>query len=259
MRDQNQTLGRGEVHFAPFKPGTIIPDGYRYFGDTGEFNLAVKSEDKPYYSMERGVKRKTKSATVQTDQSGTFTCTDINLDNVAFFFLGSMATITQVAAPAQTETLAAIKLGRSYQLGVTEATPIGVRKLTLNTVETGVGPTPLVEDTDYTFDAERGIITFLDDAANVADDADVDLDYDVGATSYDRAITGEQQVEGALMFLAYNAEGENIDYRMLYVRLSPNGDLSLKGEDWMNMPFTVEILKPANGEAIYANGQPYTA
>lgn len=256
MPEQNQTLGRGEVHFALFKPSTTTPDGYRYLGDTGEFNLSVNSEDKPYYSMERGVKRKTKSATVQSEQAGTFTCTDINLDNLALFFLGTKATVTQAAAATQTETLAAIKLGHSYQLGVTPSTPIGVRKVTLTSVM--VAAVALVSGVDYTFDSERGIITFLVGATKIANGASATVNFDIGATSYDRTITGDKQVDGAMTFLAYNAEGADIDYRMLHVRLSPNGDLPLKGEDWMNISFNVEILKPAAGEAIYANGQPYT-
>lgn len=255
-RNQNQTLGRGEVHFAKFKPGTLTPEGYRYFGDTGEFNLAVASEQLPYYSMERGAKRKTKSVTTQTDQSGTFTCTDINLDNLGVFFLGESATVAQAAIGSVEETIEGVQLGYSYQLGVTDDTPIGARAVTITTAM--VDATALVAGTDYELDSERGLITFLTGAENVTEGDDVALDFALAATSYDRMVSGNQQIEGALRFDAYNAEGDNIDYRMLHVRISPNGDLPLKGEDWMSMPFNVEILAPAGREAIYANGQPYT-
>lgn len=254
---QNQTLGRGEVHFALFKPGTLTPDGYRYLGNTPEFNLSVQSETLPHYSMDRGTKIKDKSVTLQTDFSATFTCDNIDLDNLALFFMGEKATVSQSSATGETETLEGVKLGHTYQIGVTDSVPLGVRSVTLNSAE--VGATALVAGTDYTLDAARGTITFLEGSTNVSNGDDVALDYDLAAISYDRTISGNQQIEGSIMYLAYNAEGEDYDYRMLHVRISPNGDLALKGDDWMSTPFNVEIIKPAGQEAIYLNGQPYTA
>lgn len=256
MATQNQTLGRGEIHFALFKPGTETPDGYRYLGNTPEFNLNVATEQLPHYSMDRGTKVKTKSATLQTDHNGTFTCDDISLENLALFFLGSAATIAQASASNVTETLIGVKQGHSYQIGESDATPMGVRSVTINTAE--VGGTSAVAGTDYTIDAERGVITIVEGSTVITEGSDLDLDFDLAAVSYDRTISGNQPIEGAIRFDAYNAEGEDIDYRMAYVRISPNGDLPLKGDDWMSTPFNVEVIKLPNREAIYANGQPYT-
>lgn len=255
--DQNQTLGRGEVHFAKFKPGTQIPDGYRYLGNTPEFNLSVQSEQLAHYSMDRGQKTKDKSVTLQTDHTGTFTCDNISLDNLALFFMGSKETVAQASAANVTETLEGITQGLSYQIGVTDASPLGSRKVTINTI--AVGATPLVAGTDYTLDSDRGVITFIEGGTVAIDGSDVDLDVALAATSYDRVISGKDQIEGSIMYLAYNAEGDDLDYRMLHVRIAPNGDLPLKGDDWMSTPFTVEILTPVGKEAIYLNGQPYTA
>lgn len=257
MANQNQTLGRGEIHFAAFKPGTLVPDGFRYLGNTPEFNLSVTSESLAHYSMDRGTKIKDKSVNLQTDFAGTFTCDDISLENLALFFLGAAGTVTQASATGETETIEDIKQGRSYQIGESDALPMGVRQVSITAA--AVGATPLVVGTDYTLDAARGIITFLEGSTVAVDGADVELTYNLAAVSYDRTISGNSQIEGALMFLAFNAEGEDIDYRMAHVRISPNGDLPLKGDDWMATPFSVEIIKPANREAIYANGQPYTA
>lgn len=256
MAEQNQTLGRGEIHFAPFKAGTLTPDGYRYLGNTPEFNLNVTSESLAHYSMDRGTRIKDKSVNMQTDFAGTFTCDDISLENLALFFLGSAGTVSQAAATAEVETFTDIKAGRSYQIGESDALPMGVRQVTITAAT--VGANPLVAGTDYTLDGPRGIITFLEGSAIAIDGADVEVTYDLAAVSYDRTISGNAQIEGALMFLAFNAEGDDIDYRMAHVRISPNGDLPLKGDDWMMTPFSVEIIKSPNREAIYANGQPYT-
>lgn len=255
---ENQTLGRGEIHFATFKPGTCIPDGFRYLGNTPEFNLSVNTETLPHYKMDRGTKIKDKSVTLQTDHAGTFTCDNIDLENLALFFQGESSTIAQGAAVGLIETLEGITLGRSYQIGESDALPMGAKSVTVTAAADGTDATALVEGTDYTVDSARGVITFLEGAANITTGEDCDLTYDLAAVSYDRTISGNDQIEGAIRYLAYNAEGDDIDYRMAHVRVSPNGDLALKGDDWMTTPFNVEILKPTGREAIYMNGQPYT-
>lgn len=254
--EQNQTLGRGEVHFSLFKPGTKIPAGFRYFGDTSEFNLNVQSESLPYFSMERGKKVKTKSADLQTEMASTFACTNISLPNIALWFLGSSATITQAAVASVDETLTDVMQGHSYQLGESDDQPMGVRNVTITTAV--VGATPAVAGTDYELDAVRGVITILEGSAVITEGSDLVLDYAVAASTYDRAISGSDIIEGAIRFDAYNAEGDDIDYRMGWVKISPNGDLPLKGDDWMSLTWNVEILKLPNREMIYANGQPYT-
>lgn len=254
--EQNQTLGRGEVHFALFKPGTKTPDGYRYLGNTPEFNLSVQSENLAHYSMDRGTKVKDKSVTLQTDFSGTFTCDNIDLDNLALFFQGEKTTVSQTSATGSTETITGIKQGHTYQIGVSDATPLGARSVSITAAT--VGATPLVADTDYVLDAARGLITFVEGSTVATEGSDVDLTFNLAAISYDRTISGNDQIEGSIMYLAYNAEGADLDYRMLHVRISPNGDLPLKGDDWMSTPFNVEIIKPVGKEAIYLNGQPYT-
>jgi len=254
-KEQNQTLGRGELHFAPFKPGTKIPDGFRYFGDSDAVSLNVSSETSDYYSSERGTKVKTRSATLQTDYAGSFGLTNIDFENLAIFFLGSASTVTQASATGIQETFDAVKAGRSYQIGESDATPTGARQVTITAAT--VGATPLVLNTDYTLDAPRGLVTFLDTSTVVTDGADVAITYSLAAVSYERTVSGASQIEGALRYDAYNAEGQNIDYRMAWVKISPNGDLPLKGDDWMSMSFSLEINKFGNREAIYANGQPF--
>ena len=42
---QDYVLGKGEVWFAPFVPGTQTPRGYRWIGNTTEFNMTFESEN----------------------------------------------------------------------------------------------------------------------------------------------------------------------------------------------------------------------
>ena len=44
---------------------------------------------------------------------------------------------------------------------------------------------------------------------------------------------------------------------MPYVKISPNGDYALKGDEWQQIPFNIEILKKTGFEALYSDGRAY--
>lgn len=255
MASENYTLGKGELHFSRFKSGTRVPEGFRYLGITPEFNLTIETEYLDLFNSDHGIREKVRSVPVETTRQGSLTCVDIDKDNLAYFFFGSKATVSQTALTGQTETFTDVVVGHSYQVGLSAATPTGVKSLTNVVVK--VGATTHTLNTDYTLNAELGIVTIIDGGAiNTGDD--VIVEYDREAKSFDQVISGTEPIEGALRYIADNPEGENIDYYMAYVKLSPNGDFSLKTEEWQTLPFNVEILKLTDREAIYMDGRPYT-
>ncbi len=67
--------------------------------------------------------------------------------------------------------------------------------------------------------------------------------YDTTVASYDRVISGGTAIEGTLRFIADNPTGDNIDYFFPWVKITPNGDMALKGDTWQVLPFNVEVLK----------------
>jgi hypothetical protein len=249
----NQTLGRGEVWFSRFKPGTQTPEGLRYLGNTPEFGLTIDTSFLDHFSSDRGIREKDKSIPLETTRSGSLTCDDIQLDNLAYFFFGSKAILAQTSATAVTETFNAIA-GRMYQIGQTNSTPVGVRQVTVASVAKGATTFAAIDD--YIVDAARGTILFVEGGAIKTGD-DVVVTYGRAAVSRNQVISGSTAVDGALLFVSYNPEGERNDFRMPYVKLSPNGDFNLKGDDWQTIPFTIEILRATNREAIYIDGQPY--
>jgi hypothetical protein len=56
-------------------------------------------------------------------------------------------------------------------------------------------------------------------------------------------IAQNEIIEGRMIFISDNAAGENRDYIWPYVRVRPDGDLALKGDDWQAMTFNGEVLK----------------
>lgn len=250
----NYTLGRGEIHFAQFKPNTQTPAGERYFGNTPELSYTAEQENLDHYSSDRGVRVKDQSVLLQLDYSGVLTTDHISPENLAIFFLGESMVTTVAAATAQTDTFEDVEVGYSYQLGTTDLTPAGARLVSNVVVEKGAAT--LVAGTDYVLDAELGRITVLEGGAIVNGD-DIEVTFDIGAHSRDRIISRSNTIEGALRFIARNPAGKNIDYFMPWVKITPNGDFQIKADEWQTLPFTLEILKKGSLEAIYMDGRPY--
>lgn len=265
---QNYTLGRGELHFARFKPGTRIPGGERYIGNSPEFNATIETESLDHYNSDRGIREKDESITLQANRTGSFITDNVNPANIALFFLGSSSIITGTEQEVTDEGIADIEPGLTYQLGLTATNPVGVRGLTPHT--TGATPANIIVknasgdtfteglDGDYLIDMELGRLT-INPEGNIPAGSAILVSYKVGAGSFERVISGNQPVEGALRYISHNPAGKQFDWYMPWVKLAPNGDYALKGDEWQQIPFTVEILKLAGKEAIYIDGRPMAA
>lgn len=375
---KNYTLGRGRVFFSRFLPGTQVPEGFLYIGNTPEFNLTIESEDLPHYSSDEGIREKDDGVTLEVTRTGTMITDNINPENVALFFFGENVLIATAATSGITVTQANVIPGRHYMVGATPANPMGYRGIdpanfdvvqaggvkatgsitlsnagsdgdtitigsrtyTLKTaapsaadeikiggsaaatasniaaaINAGVGSGTLYGagttantdvsaalagatvnltalasgtggnsialsksgtgiavsgstlsggsatgvtydvDVDYTLDADTGRLTILEGGAINAGD-DLDITFATLANTQEAVISGTSAVEGALQYIANNPKGKNFDYMMGYVNIRPNGDYSLKGDEWQQIPFTIDILKPRAAAAILMNGRP---
>lgn len=142
-----------------------------------------------------------------------------------------------------------IQRGRWFQLGQTADTPQGVRH---------VGSLSLsgVSDDSIIVEEDTGRFYVNTDADDVVDGQTVTATYGISARLEEIVIAKGETIEGELTFLANNAAGANKDYHWPYVKLTPDGDLPLKGDDWQTMTFSVEILKrDAVTERQYITGR----
>lgn len=251
---KNLTLGRGELHFARYKPGTFIPRGERYLGNSPEFSATIDSENLDHMDSDHGINEKDESITLSTNRSGSFTTDNIDPENVALFFFGEKMIFAVAGATVTAEALPDVELGLTYQLGMSVTNPTGARMISAVAVKKGA--TTYTEGTDYKVDLNMARLTILE-GGTIVDGDDLTVDYTVAAHNRTRVISGTTAVAGALRYIAFNPAGPNQDWYMPYVKLSPNGDYNLKGDDWQVIPFTLEILKKEGYEAIYIDGRPY--
>lgn len=259
--DKNYTLGRGELYFAPFIPGTTTPAGpQEYFGNTPEINLTSESEMLDHFDSDHGIRTKDDSVQLELNRTGTFITDHISPKNLAKWFAGTHEIVTQASALAQTFTIVGAFLGGRYQIGATAGNPSGYRGLANVSAIMVTGAVPLVLGTDYTIDVDTGGFVLLDTGIIVPNDGteDVTITYDRTATSYNRIKSGSTgSLDGQLFYKSFNPRGAKFDYLFPKVTLSPDGDMALKGDDWQQLGFSFEALKlDDETEVVYTNGRP---
>lgn len=139
--------------------------------------------------------------------------------------------------------------GRWHQLGQGGDTPQGVRN---------VGSLTLAGLDEDQFVVEESTGRFyVNSDAPVVDGTVVAAKYGVAATIETVVIARGEVVEGDMTFIANNAAGENKDYYWPYVKLTPDGDMPLKGDDWQAITFNIEVLKrDAVTERQYITARP---
>ena len=267
--ENNYTLGRGELYFARKDPVTGAMGGERYLGNTPSANLTAEEEKLEHFSSDRGIRVKDKVVTLQVNYTGTLEVDNIDYENVALFFLGETENLTIAQTTVASEqvgvTGVGVEKGMFYQLGMTAGNPAGAKGIIFpgaagTAFALRKGGTALTSGVDFVVNAELGRIEILEDSENVEDGDILTATYTIAGSTRRRVISGSTAVSGSLRYVAYNPEGEQIDYFMPSVTLSPNGDFALKSDEWQVIPFNIDVTKrDADTAAIYGEGRAVTA
>lgn len=263
---KNYTLGRGRLYFDRFTPSQVAAgitaatrgEGERYFGNTPEFNMTASEETLDHFDSEQGVRVKDDSVSLQLDRTGSFTTDNISAENLALYFLSDGATtVTQVSATGSTFDVPAASPGLFYQIGATTSLPAGVRKISNVSVRKGAGFSTVVAAAgNYEIDEALGRIYVLPGSTDIPAGTDIRVTFDLAAGTRQQIVSKSNSIYGSLRFVADNPKGTNRDYFFPYVKLSPDGDYNLKGDDWQAMTFAFEALRKAsNIETLYVDGR----
>lgn len=129
------------------------------------------------------------------------------------------------------------------------------------TLTGGTNGTVLVEDTHYTMNFDTGFLSFINPSpgSTVNGTADIVVNYGIRASTRTVVLSGNSHVEGALRFETRNARGKDSVIYMPLVKISPNGDYNLKGDEWQQIPMSVKVLRKEGSSAIYRDGIPVYA
>ena len=269
---KNYTLGRGKLFFDRFAPSVVAAGitaatrgiGELYFGNTPELSQSSDEETLDHFDSDAGIRTKDDSVSLQLNRTGSFTCDNISAANLALLFLSDgVGTVTQVSATASTYVILGARPGFFYQIGASESLPAGVRDISNVAVGKGVAPgyaTSVLAADNWQVEEATGRIYILPGSTDIPDAAgagtDIQVTFDLAATVREQIISKSTSIYGALRFIADNPKGKNRDYYWPYVKLAPDGDFNLKGDDWMSMGFTFEQLKKgSNIEALYIDGR----
>ena len=246
---KDYVVGKGRVFFDPFAPGTKTKTMERYLGNTPELSTTSDEQTLDHFDADSGLNVKDESVTIEKTVTGQLVTDHISPENIAMFFGGEIVKSTVTPATALTETHAA-KLGRWLQLGVTPLVPTGAREITNFSVK--IGAATVTPTGNYEVDLELARVYIEPDAPGIdAEDALI-FTYDTTAVVREQIIGAGTEVRGALRFISANPVGPQTDFYWPYVKLSANGDFALKSDEWMQIPFSFEVLKlDATTERVY--------
>lgn len=239
----NQVLGSGRILFDRFADGSKTPTGrFRYFGNSTAFSLNQSQETLDHYDADNGIKQKDLSVQLSADTGGTITLDDISAENLAMWFLGDVEQKTVVEATAQTKSVADVQRGEMIVLGITGALQAGAGDITVTSVVAN-GTDTITAPGNWDVDLDAGIVTIAPDAVDIEDGDELVVTYTQNATTTAYIISKNRSIYGQLFFHSKNGVGKKRDGLFPYVKISPDGDYNLKGDDWQTMTFSVEVLK----------------
>lgn len=248
-------IPRGRVYFDRFDANGL-PTGEIPLGNCPGFTFTAETEKAEHFSSESGLAEKDAALIVRVNRTGSLTCDNFSLANLALFVSGESETQTQASGAVENEAHT-VTPGRIYQLGVSNDAPAGVRHITSVVVTNTAGTTTYVAGTDYNVDLDLGRLQII--GSTITPGQVVHVDYTKTAKSWTRVKSGATaEVSGALRVIADNASGTNRDWFMPKVTLTPSGEIPViqEGTDFTTMEFGVEVLKAANREALYIDGRP---
>lgn len=256
IASHNLTIPRGKGFFAKYLPGTQTPGPFRELGNCPTFTLTRAATTLPHYSSQSGLKFLDEDLAIDATMTGAVTTDDIKSENVAYWFMGDVDTVSITAQTALVETHLLVKAGDSFQLGRSDSNPAGNRKVTSVVVTDGAtsSPATLVLGTDYEVDLTLGLLTALVDNAKIV------ITYNTLVSSREQIAAGYVQVEGELKFISDNPHGAQADITIPRARLVPNGDIPLVDSPdspaWQTLGLNISVLKKGNLALAYRDGRP---
>ena len=247
-------LGGGKVFMAELAAGGL-PKTMRKVGNTPEFTVTVNTESYEHNSTQDGAPAQDLSVIIDSGASIGFSLENFSAENLALFLLGLASDYTNPGIAGFTDQVIVadgdIEVTGYYQIRTTAGLPVfGITSTNAIAVSTTAGsPVLLTKDTDYTVDANSGIIHLLDTsvidtAIAAAEGLKCTLTADGAATTVDLVTLLEDiEKDVALLFEGINAADSNkrTYYHFHKISLAANGDANLISAEAGTLPMTGQV------------------
>lgn len=241
LREEDQlVLGRGEVYFDRFLPGTRIGTGERYIGNTPAFQVARTIERVGRARSYRGRKVETPGHVISESHKVNFTTDNISMENVAEWYGDENSASSVIAPIGLIDETFLMRRGRYYQLGST-IEPSGVRGVENVTLIRGTVEIPMAGN--YEVDRAEGRIYLLPAALNILDNTQISVRFEYRRQRRLKVVSQPNEIHGALRFRSLNPYGPRKHLFMPFVRLMPRGSIDLKGDEYQQMMFEATAMR----------------
>lgn len=215
----------GKMYIKEYSALGVLPPAWTYLGETHNVNHTAESEDVEILNTESCTQSVGSTSTKSSKLTIDFETYEYSPKNMALAFLGTESTLGQLVQTAQAVVTEAVTEG-GY-------TFIGYYGTTVLVVEDVTDTTTYVLNTDYTFDADSGLLGIIIGGGIETDDI---LHLTVTAPAYDGATVqyiDSVTKELSLMFIGCPSSGDKIKTEFYKVKLTANGAIGMKGDEYM--------------------------
>lgn len=237
MEEKVYTIGKGRLMFKP--------DGesnYRDLGNCPDFKIAVATERKEHFSSKSGISEKDAEVVVKQTASGSLTLDDLIDFNLKSFIMSNAITDVVQGSGSVTDQALTAALDRWQDLAKKKISAVVVTNLAATIT--------YVLGTDYVLDTESGLIMPLSTGV-IAEAQSLLVDFAYAAITVKRldAATSTTQ-KGNVWFVGDPPVGRILDVKG-YASLSPDGEISLIGEDWTQFGFKLEFVSSTSYNGLF--------
>ena len=215
----------GKMYGREYASDGTTPDEWTYLGESHNINQNVESEQVEIMNTESCTQSTGASSTKSSKLTLDWETYEYSPKNMALAFLGTEDTLGQTAETATAVTISAVQKGKYNFIGYYATTAL--------VVQDDSDTTTYVEGTDYTFDADAGMLGIIS-SGSIADDDDIHLTvtadaYDGATVQYLDNVTKDFEV----MVIGCPSDGDKIKTIFYKMKITANGAIGMKGDEYI--------------------------
>lgn len=224
----NITFGGGKLYIKPKGE-----EAFKYFGTTDSMSISTEVEKKEHMNTESAIPSIDAEVITKQSASLSWSSADMSIEMMSFAFRGEVSTTTPPTTLKQNIKAPCIIDTHAYG----------------GEVDVKLGSSALKKD-DYKFDARTGLLEIL--KITTPGELVVTITGAKEAKRFDAFKSAK--TEASLMFISDAAIGNAFKYEFYKVNISQDGEMALKGDDFMSVSFSANVLKDESkpeGEQFY--------